>query len=471
MENVTVYGAAEDSASAVHRAAEADQSMMEDDHPGSNRTDSPSNSSINPDVVGREGGGPNQKPSVKSNYQRRPKPPFSYIALIAKAIRASATGKLTLAEINDYLMKEWPFFRGDYTGWRNSIRHNLSLNECFKKVLRDPNRPWGKDNYWMLNESSDYTFADGVFRRRRKRLHKKCRSGGRATGGGRLVNEFNPEHKHENFRNRRQSSFLIDDLLGRRQQCSTSEEDRLEGAAVGLDENIPSRSSITSRTTKLPPSVQSDDTAEEVCGSRCSQVEASSKRKSVSATAAASANNKTRKLLDNSVSTAVKKSNSSHRHHSAIGHQLKLVPHSSSPSRSPSVSLNKHVTASVSTNAKQAKKEAALPKPDDIIKPKFLRYSSAKWEEGEVQPLSAYPFWLNGACLPRHHPHSLMAMQPYAGFPFSANTFPANLYPFLSSQALTQMAAGCLPGPDAAQLQSAVCSIPNFSSYMLKPFT
>ena len=156
-------------------------------------------SSSNLEVVAeqRENGRSEQKHPSKSNYQRRPKPPFSYIALIAKAIRASATGKLTLAEINDYLMKEWPFFRGEYVGWRNSIRHNLSLNECFKKVLRDPNRPWGKDNYWMLNESSDYTFADGVFRRRRKRLHKKYRSGGsKITGGERVVNEFNPEHKH-----------------------------------------------------------------------------------------------------------------------------------------------------------------------------------------------------------------------------------------------------------------------------------
>lgn len=103
-------------------------------------------------------------------YTRRPKPPYSYIALIAMAIRDSAGGRLTLAEINDYLMKKFPFFRGSYTGWRNSVRHNLSLNDCFVKVLRDPSRPWGKDNYWMLNPNSEYTFADGVFRRRRKRL-------------------------------------------------------------------------------------------------------------------------------------------------------------------------------------------------------------------------------------------------------------------------------------------------------------
>uniref|UniRef100_G3U7A2 Forkhead box Q1 n=1 Tax=Loxodonta africana TaxID=9785 RepID=G3U7A2_LOXAF len=102
-------------------------------------------------------------------YTRRPKPPYSYIALIAMAIRDSAGGRLTL-KINEYLMGKFPFFRGSYTGWRNSVRHNLSLNDCFVKVLRDPSRPWGKDNYWMLNPNSEYTFADGVFRRRRKRL-------------------------------------------------------------------------------------------------------------------------------------------------------------------------------------------------------------------------------------------------------------------------------------------------------------
>ena len=101
------------------------------------------------------------------------KPPFSYIALIAMAIRDSPRNMATLAEINSYLSERFEFFRGPYTGWRNSIRHNLSLNECFIKVLRDPKRPWAKDNYWILNPNSEYTFADGVFSRRRKKIQSK----------------------------------------------------------------------------------------------------------------------------------------------------------------------------------------------------------------------------------------------------------------------------------------------------------
>uniref|UniRef100_UPI00398E40A6 forkhead box protein Q1b n=1 Tax=Pristiophorus japonicus TaxID=55135 RepID=UPI00398E40A6 len=148
-------------------------------------------------------------------YTRRPKPPYSYIALIAMAIRDSATGRLTLAEINDYLMKKFPFFRGTYTGWRNSVRHNLSLNDCFVKVLRDPSRPWGKDNYWMLNPNSEYTFADGVFRRRRKRIGRKIL---KEAGAGDKHMEVMPgvlsaSTREEGASTKFSSSFAIDSIL------------------------------------------------------------------------------------------------------------------------------------------------------------------------------------------------------------------------------------------------------------------
>ncbi|XP_016094118.1 forkhead box protein Q1-like [Sinocyclocheilus grahami] len=138
-------------------------------------------------------------------YTRRPKPPYSYIALIAMAIRDSNTGRLTLAEINEYLMKKFPFFRGSYTGWRNSVRHNLSLNDCFLKVLRDPSRPWGKDNYWMLNPRSEYTFADGVFRRRRKRISKKILS----------TSQSQERAPADDKTSKFSSSFAIDSILSK----------------------------------------------------------------------------------------------------------------------------------------------------------------------------------------------------------------------------------------------------------------
>ncbi|KAJ8041553.1 Forkhead box protein Q1 [Holothuria leucospilota] len=114
-----------------------------------------------------------RRPRIRHNYRRHPKPPYSYIALIAMAIRESPTGRSTLAEINEFLMNRFSFFRGSYTGWKNSVRHNLSLNECFQKILKDPHKPWGKDNYWTLKETSEFAFTDGVFSRQKKKSREQ----------------------------------------------------------------------------------------------------------------------------------------------------------------------------------------------------------------------------------------------------------------------------------------------------------
>lgn len=34
----------------------------------------------------------------------------------------------------------FPFFRDDYEGWKDSIRHNLSSNRCFRKVGQGEDR-------------------------------------------------------------------------------------------------------------------------------------------------------------------------------------------------------------------------------------------------------------------------------------------------------------------------------------------
>ncbi|XP_053916642.1 LOW QUALITY PROTEIN: forkhead box protein H1 [Cuculus canorus] len=86
-------------------------------------------------------------------YRRHPKPPYSYLALIALVIRAAPGHRLKLAQILQRIRALFPFFGGGYQGWKDSVRHNLSSNPCFAKVLKDPSRPKAKGNYWTVDVS------------------------------------------------------------------------------------------------------------------------------------------------------------------------------------------------------------------------------------------------------------------------------------------------------------------------------
>ncbi|NXY91032.1 FOXI1 protein, partial [Alcedo cyanopectus] len=99
---------------------------------------------------------------------RPARPPYSYSALIAMAIHSSPSRRRTLSQIYQYVAENFPFYKKSKAGWQNSIRHNLSLNDCFKKVPRDEDDP-GKGNYWTLDPNCEKMFDNGNFRRRRKR--------------------------------------------------------------------------------------------------------------------------------------------------------------------------------------------------------------------------------------------------------------------------------------------------------------
>ncbi|GFR91085.1 forkhead box protein B1 [Elysia marginata] len=119
------------------------------------------------------------------------KPPYSYIALITMAIESSPSGMMTLNEIYGFIMNRFPYFKENQQRWQNSIRHNLSLNDCFVKIARAPGRP-GKGNYWALHPGCGDMFGNGSFLRRAKRFKLGRHKGGDGVGSG--MHHLNPHH-------------------------------------------------------------------------------------------------------------------------------------------------------------------------------------------------------------------------------------------------------------------------------------
>ena len=110
------------------------------------------------------------------------KPPQSYIALIAVAILESSDRRLILADIYQHALDNHPYYRSSTCAWRNSIRHNLSVNECFLKSGRARS---GRGFFWSVHDACIADFERGDFNRRQARSRVQYASrtlvGGRPT--------------------------------------------------------------------------------------------------------------------------------------------------------------------------------------------------------------------------------------------------------------------------------------------------
>uniref|UniRef100_A0A1I8F1F8 Fork-head domain-containing protein n=1 Tax=Macrostomum lignano TaxID=282301 RepID=A0A1I8F1F8_9PLAT len=79
------------------------------------------------------------------------KPSHSYSTLIKFAISSTRSKRMSLRQIYKWITDNFPYYKDARNGWKNSIRHNLSLNKCFIKVPRDKG-DLGKGCYWSLRE-------------------------------------------------------------------------------------------------------------------------------------------------------------------------------------------------------------------------------------------------------------------------------------------------------------------------------
>jgi hypothetical protein len=103
----------------------------------------------------------------KEQYRSNPmlKPPFSYSQLIILAMKESKQNKLTLQMIFDWIIENFVYFKKADPNWqvtfKNSIRHNLSLNKCFRKIARRKDEP-GKGGFWTLDPNYDSSLNNAL---------------------------------------------------------------------------------------------------------------------------------------------------------------------------------------------------------------------------------------------------------------------------------------------------------------------
>ena len=99
------------------------------------------------------------KNTPNPNLNENDRPPHSYIALISMAILSRPERKILLNEIYDWVIHNFPYYQSRTDkSWRNSIRHNLSLNECFVKVGKAGN---GRGYYWSIHTANMNDFKKG----------------------------------------------------------------------------------------------------------------------------------------------------------------------------------------------------------------------------------------------------------------------------------------------------------------------
>uniref|UniRef100_A0A8C3NAZ0 Forkhead box protein L2 n=1 Tax=Geospiza parvula TaxID=87175 RepID=A0A8C3NAZ0_GEOPR len=110
--------------------------------------------------------GPGTGPGTEAGTAGWPRrPPYSFVALITMAIRASPGQRLPLSGIYAYIAERFPFYRGPSRQWQNSVRHNLSLNPCFRRL---PCRR-GRAGEWVLDPAFQDMYPGGNYHLRRRR--------------------------------------------------------------------------------------------------------------------------------------------------------------------------------------------------------------------------------------------------------------------------------------------------------------
>lgn len=169
------------------RDVDSDESTLKQQHQQQKQHQTDFNNNLKSSKTTNEQSNQNTTNNI-SNGSDLKKPPYSYVTLIGMAIKSSPMKRLTLSEIYEFICKRFPYYERNKKGWQNSIRHNLSLNECFIKFPRNSvgsalsNESSSqtiscsdrKGCYWTIDPNCYEMFSDNLINyKRRRRVIKK----------------------------------------------------------------------------------------------------------------------------------------------------------------------------------------------------------------------------------------------------------------------------------------------------------
>ncbi|XP_057155340.1 forkhead box protein M1 isoform X12 [Pan paniscus] len=106
------------------------------------------------------------RPSTSWQNSVSERPPYSYMAMIQFAINSTERKRMTLKDIYTWIEDHFPYFKHiAKPGWKNSIRHNLSLHDMF---VRETSAN-GKVSFWTIHPSANrYLTLDQVFKQQKR---------------------------------------------------------------------------------------------------------------------------------------------------------------------------------------------------------------------------------------------------------------------------------------------------------------
>ncbi|XP_071988191.1 forkhead box protein M1 isoform X2 [Engystomops pustulosus] len=132
--------------------------------PCDGKTEAPEKENCTPEVGDVKVEEVQKTPAAPQSWPLGPyeRPPYSYMALIQFAINSTPSKRMTLKDIYTWIEEHFPYFKHvAKPGWKNSIRHNLSLHDMF--VRESPSN--NKISYWTIHPQANRCLTlDQVFK-------------------------------------------------------------------------------------------------------------------------------------------------------------------------------------------------------------------------------------------------------------------------------------------------------------------